>query len=223
MDLSTLPSSRLRNPPHDARHNRVYLQDLRLNRLSLSDYCPAPLLRVFLGLKKKDMLLSVTTLVLDCLSVPSPLLRQILFDAPFNIRILTIRDVKWLCDEEFMQILQYLIRPPRPECSRKLKELQYFTLSNHEFSLTNTIRDTQTTSKTAHGVTTIAGSHLGQRPASIRSQYLHPRWASCSARISAAQESANEACAQLVKACQEIVAFDAMMPPQTKIRTPPGL
>ncbi|KAL8963814.1 MAG: hypothetical protein Q9183_004934 [Haloplaca sp. 2 TL-2023] len=129
LDLSTLPSPLLRATTSltEVTIAGVTWRHTSQTADSIDDYYAAPLRRVFYVLKRTAILNFVTTLVLDRLTVPAALLREILCDEPFNIRILSLREVKNLGDEKLIQLLRYLIRPSRPVGIPKLKGLYYFT------------------------------------------------------------------------------------------------
>lgn len=212
-DISTLTSPFLRADisAQEAIVDGAYYRHTTDDMLSVDDYYSAPLRRVFDVLKKKNVLSCVTTLILDGLAVPSALLREILCDEPYNVRILSIRGVKSLGDEKLMQILRYLIRPSRPRGSPKLKGLYYFTLAEGSFPSAFTSRDVRASPEHADGVTTTAGSHLGQRLASTRTLPRNSIWASGAGNIIQCSTSNNEAWAQVLAACQGIVAFDTVI------------
>lgn len=66
------------------------------------------------------------TLVLDGLSVTSEICHEIINDASYNVRILSIREVKNLNHAKLRGALQYACRPTRPKESPRLKALYVF-------------------------------------------------------------------------------------------------
>ncbi|KAI9820195.1 MAG: hypothetical protein M1827_005817 [Pycnora praestabilis] len=90
------------------------------------DFYSGPLRGIFTQIRKKNILRDVQTLVLDGLSVTADLVREIIFEPSFNVRILSIREVKNLNELKLMQVLRYSIRPSRPEGTPKLKGLYVF-------------------------------------------------------------------------------------------------
>ncbi|KAI1483175.1 hypothetical protein F4774DRAFT_213204 [Daldinia eschscholtzii] len=90
------------------------------------DYYSGPLRRVFQNIRRRDILHSVQTLVLDGLSVTAEFCNEILVDPTLRVRILSIRDVKNLNERKLMQSLRYACRPTRPEDTPRLKALYVF-------------------------------------------------------------------------------------------------
>lgn len=209
LDLSSLPSPLLRAQISRAAADvdgalyRHTTQDME----SVDDYYAAPLRRAFYVLKKKAVLEYVTTLILDGLTVPAALVREILCDKPFNVRILSLRGVENLGDEKLIQILRYLIRPSRPAGSPKLKGLYYFTVAESWASILMYSYDQSTSLQQPDGVTTTAGSHLGHRSSSTRTL---PKWSNGLGNLFRSDPSTNEAWVQLIEACQGVIAFDTI-------------
>ncbi|KAL8683316.1 MAG: hypothetical protein Q9186_000699 [Xanthomendoza sp. 1 TL-2023] len=178
---------------------------------SEDDYYAAPLRRALYVLKKKEVLDCVTTLILDGLAVPAGLVREILCDHPFNVRILSLRNVKNLGDEKLIQILRYLIRPTRPEGTPKLRALYYFTRPEsvafpHPESLHPEFISAQPV-----GVTNIAGSHLGQRPSSTRTIPQNATWTNGMGNLFHPDPSRDHDWVQLLEACRGIISFDTVI------------
>ncbi|PNP45280.1 hypothetical protein TGAMA5MH_03003 [Trichoderma gamsii] len=90
------------------------------------DFYSGPLRGILSTLKRQHILENVQTLVLDGLSVTSELCHDIINDAAFNVRVLSIRDVKNLNQAKLRQALQYACRPTRRAGSPKLKALYVF-------------------------------------------------------------------------------------------------
>ncbi|KAI0912393.1 hypothetical protein F4823DRAFT_212132 [Ustulina deusta] len=94
--------------------------------LTEDDFYSGPLRGIFAGLRRRNILQHVNTLVLDGLSVTSEFLSDILVDPESRIRILSIREVKNLNERKLMQALRYACRPTRTEDMPRLKALYYF-------------------------------------------------------------------------------------------------
>ncbi|MBE7180507.1 MAG: hypothetical protein INR71_04720, partial [Terriglobus roseus] len=96
--------------------------------LTEDDFYSGPLRGVFncLASPRNDVLRNVTTLVLDGLTVTADLVSDILVGDKFNVRILSIREVKHLNERKLRQALWYAVRPGRPEGTPKLKGLYVF-------------------------------------------------------------------------------------------------
>lgn len=94
---------------------------------SSDEFNARPLRKVFCSLRSHNVIKFIRTLVLDGLVVPAIVVRELLCDETYNIRILSIRDVGGFGSEKLLQILRYVIRPSRPEHTPKLKGLYCFT------------------------------------------------------------------------------------------------
>ncbi|KAL8810589.1 MAG: hypothetical protein Q9223_002291 [Gallowayella weberi] len=178
---------------------------------SEDDYYAAPLRRAFYILKKKEVLDCVTTLILDGLAVPAGLVREILCDRPFNVRILSLRNVKNLGDEKLIQILRYLIRPTRPEGTPKLKALYYFTRPESRTLPHSEPSHLESTPEQPVGVTNIAGSHLGQRPSSNQAILHDTTWTNGKGTLFHPDPSTIQAWVQLLEASRGIITFDTII------------
>ncbi|KAM4062707.1 ubiquitin fusion degradation protein (Ufd1) [Hirsutella rhossiliensis] len=170
--------------------------------LSEDDFYSGPLRAVFSTLRRRHILQHVQTLVLDGLSVTSELCHEIINDASFSVRILSIRDVKNLNQSKLRGALQYACRRTRPENSPKLRALyifgsrdpsdtapnagQYHCASvsvdwNHrsQMALTSSLRPD--------------GDAWWSKRGRIISRLISDEWASC------------------MVACEGIIAFDAVL------------
>jgi hypothetical protein len=85
-----------------------------------------PLRGIFHNLRKRGILHSVQTLVLDGLNVPADLITEIITHQSFNVRILSIRDVQQLNFRKLQQALLYIVRPGRAENTPKLQGMYFF-------------------------------------------------------------------------------------------------
>ncbi|MCJ1338030.1 hypothetical protein MMC09_003314 [Bachmanniomyces sp. S44760] len=123
------------------------------------DFYSGPLRGIFASLKRKGVLKDVQTLILDGLSVPADLLREIICEDSFNVRVLSIRMVKNLNEGRLQQILKYACRPTRAEGSPNVKAIYFFGPRDG--------RSVKIMSKVAHlsvgseGVTSTIGAQLG--------------------------------------------------------------
>ncbi|KAI9151460.1 ubiquitin fusion degradation protein (Ufd1) [Paramyrothecium foliicola] len=94
--------------------------------LTEDDFYSGPLRGIFATLARRNILQNVQTLVLDGLSVTAELCHEIINDPAYNVRILSIRDVKNLNQAKLRGALQYACRPGRPEATPRLKALYVF-------------------------------------------------------------------------------------------------
>ncbi|KAI8961323.1 hypothetical protein F5Y11DRAFT_230145 [Daldinia sp. FL1419] len=90
------------------------------------DFYSGPLRSIFKGIRRRDILHHVQTLVLDGLSVTAEFCNDILVDPTLRVRILSIRDVMNLNERKLMQSLRYACRSTRPDDTPRLKALYVF-------------------------------------------------------------------------------------------------
>lgn len=81
---------------------------------------------MFRELRRRHILENVQTLVLDGLSVTSELLREIILDDIFNVRLLSVREVQNLNERKLMQALEDSVRPTRPAHKPRVQGLYIF-------------------------------------------------------------------------------------------------
>ncbi|KAI9866950.1 MAG: hypothetical protein M1813_000348 [Trichoglossum hirsutum] len=87
---------------------------------------PTPLRVILNKLHQINLLRDIQTLILDGLSVTAELVQEIICDESYNVRILSIREVKDLDERKLMQVLNYAVRPSRAPDTPKLKGLYIF-------------------------------------------------------------------------------------------------
>ena len=191
------------------------------------EYFAKPLQRILRGLRSRNILQDVRTLVLDGLVVPANVLREILCDEGYNIRILSLRDVRELGDEKLIQILRYIIRPSRPEGTPKLKGLYYFTpgTASADFSAADLLPRVPQT-----GITNAPGAQLGSGT-STSSGALHRQlvesswhrtnpWYSATGVVLTPDTAVTEAWARLIEASEGIIAYDVVLCRHRSVQTP---
>lgn len=172
-----------------------------------------PLKMVLQSLQNHGVLQDVRTLVLDGLPVAPSILREILCDDPYNIRILSMRETLHLGNDAFVQILRYITRRSRPEGTPKLKGLYYFSSSEATF-----IRPFSSWPYIAPqhaqqaGITNTVGAQLGAgletATSDVHYQSSVERWPS--GRDSPSSSTFYEF-ANLVNACARVIAFDVVV------------
>ncbi|KAK5137533.1 hypothetical protein LTR08_008513 [Meristemomyces frigidus] len=94
--------------------------------LTEDEFYAGPLRGIFGRLQQKHLLQYVQTLILDGLSVPADLVREIVAEERYNVKILSIREAKNLNVNKLQQVLRYIVRPTRAEGTPKLKALYFF-------------------------------------------------------------------------------------------------
>ncbi|KAI5459638.1 hypothetical protein BGZ63DRAFT_359442 [Mariannaea sp. PMI_226] len=97
-----------------------------LDYLTEDDFYSGPLRGVFSTLRQRDLLRDVQSLILDGLSVTAEMCHEIINDPSYNVRLLSIRDVKHMNQGKLRSALTYACRSSRPEGMPKLKALYFF-------------------------------------------------------------------------------------------------
>ena len=125
LDLSTVKSTFVPYVPLDSGGNN-WRSERMDEALSEDEFYSGPLRGIFSKLGRGGLLRNVHTLVLDGLSVPADLVREIIMEDRFNVRILSIREVENLNEKKLIQYLKYAVRPTRAKNTPRLKGLYYF-------------------------------------------------------------------------------------------------
>ncbi len=190
---------------------------------SSEEFYARPLRKVFYSLRSHNVLKYIRTLILDGLVVPAILVRELLCDEAYNIRILSLRGVGDLGSGRLLQVLRYVMRPSRPEGTPKLKGIYIFTpaLAAAEYTAAD-LRQRHLSSLI--GVTNSVGAQLGAGAGAASSGALHKEfvqsswhqsnpWYSASGTEVFSITSKEEAdqWSSLIEAASGLIAFDAVL------------
>ncbi|KAJ5895462.1 hypothetical protein N7495_007153 [Penicillium taxi] len=85
----------------------------------------APIRHIFSSLEKQSILQDIRTLILDGLSVPARIVKDIVEGT--NVKILSIRQCPDLSHHQLRQVIEHAVRPERPEGTPKLKGIYFFS------------------------------------------------------------------------------------------------
>jgi len=94
--------------------------------LTEDDFYAGPLRGICSHLHQRSILQYVQTLILDGMAVPADLVREIVTEDRYNVRVLSIREAKHLNVSILQQVLRYIVRPTRAASTPKLKALYFF-------------------------------------------------------------------------------------------------
>ncbi|KAL8652093.1 MAG: hypothetical protein Q9210_002885, partial [Variospora velana] len=147
---------------------------------------------------------------------------EVLQKEPYNVRILSIRNASCLDEEELsdkkelLHVLQNLIHPSSPGASPKLKGLYCFGRPDklcYDQTLSYGVEPIHVLkiANTAEGVTTTAGSHLGQSTSTACAPEQIARWTGGYGTMFEVNQRSNEAWARLIIACKKMLAFDTVV------------
>lgn len=216
LDLSRVKSANIDTSPIDA--GGISWRAERMDEaLTEDDFYSGPLRGIFSKLHGKRVLRSVHTLILDGLPVPADLVREIIAEDLFSVRVLSLRDCKHLNHTKLQQVLRYAVRPGRQDGSPKLRALYVF---GHKDSPppSRSKADTQNAPATQppSGVLASEGAQIGSEWNSRSSAILNDslpsddqqRWYG---RTGRALSRTTSAWADTLHACQGIIAFDAIL------------
>ncbi|KFA80031.1 hypothetical protein S40288_01854 [Stachybotrys chartarum IBT 40288] len=199
LDLSTVKAAQFQISRID-RGGETWRNVQLDEHLTEDEFYSGPLRGVFSILQRRDILRNVQTLILDGLSVTSDLCHDIINDPSFNVRILSIRDVKNLNHGKLRGTLQYACRPNRPEGMPKLQALYVFGSKGVTAPATTTPTAASISAflnQKSHQVLSSSLQHQGDpwwsRKGKIVNKRIIDEWIGC------------------LQACEGIVAFDAVL------------
>jgi hypothetical protein len=216
LDLSTVKSATIDTSPIDA--GGISWRAERMDEaLTEDDFYSGPLRGIFSKLHTKGVLQFVHTLVLDGLPVPADLVREIIAEDRFNVRVLSLRDCKHLNHTKLQQVLRYAVRPGRPDDSPKLRALYIFGRKDSPpLPRSKPEKQNATAQQAPSGILASEGAQIGSEWNSRSSATLNEslpsddqqRWYDRSGR---ALTRTTSAWADTLQACQSIIAFDAVL------------
>ena len=214
LDLSPIKIS-VSIPPLDTG-GQVWRSQRMDEGLTEEEFCSGPLRGIFSFLGRKSILSDVQTLILDGLSVPADLVHELICDESYNIRILSIREVKNLNERKLMQVLKYAVRPSRPDKTPKLKGLYLFGPSDRTLIGGRNSSHGSNLSLPSTGVMSSAGAQLGMEWNHKSYQALSTalamdgdRWYQASGKM--ITKPYLPQWASVLELCRGIIAFDAVL------------
>ncbi|KAK8192522.1 hypothetical protein M8818_007692 [Zalaria obscura] len=182
--------------------------------LTEDDFYAGPLRGIFSTLQKQHALVNIKTLILDGLTVPADVVREIIAEDRFNVKILSIREAKQLNERKLQQVLRYAVRPTRPEGTPKLRALYVFGPRDAPLRAAPEPKASGWSSLRA-GVMSSEGAQIGaewnqRSSAALSSSLAQPddKWYRTSGRVLRQPTSDWPGTLQ---DCQGIIAFDAVL------------
>ena len=159
--------------------------------LTEDDFYSGPLRHIFNRLEKLHVLRNVHTLVLDGLSVTAELVKELLTEERFNVRILSIREAKHMNERKLQQYLRYAVRPSRPAGTPRVKGIYIFGPRDRTPQI-----GAQWNEKSQQALDAV----LAQ---------TEDKWYQSSGKIIPKRPSPEWA--EILQACEGIIAFDAVL------------
>lgn len=182
--------------------------------LTEDDFYSGPLRGIFSSLEKLHILRSIHTLVLDGLSVTAELVKELLTEERFNVRILSIREVKHLNERKLQQYLRYAVRPSRPASTPRVKGIYFFGQKPSQLPLSSTTSKASTS--ISRGVMSSQGAQIGAEwnqksydALNVALARTEDKWYQSSGKMISKRPSPEWA--EVLQACEGIVAFDAVL------------
>ena len=181
------------------------------------DYYARPLERALSALQPV-FLQSVRTLILDRVNTSVRLLIDLLTNPAYQIRILSLQAVEGLTDGSLLQTLRYLVRSSRQHRSLKLKALYYFQVGSS--SLVEKTFTDNTIIGEIEGITTKSGARLGAGNQGFSGTvldddpYARSAYKTHGVCPTFARDINWSDWASLLRACQELIAFDVVLCPR---------
>ncbi|KAF2133192.1 hypothetical protein P153DRAFT_307749 [Dothidotthia symphoricarpi CBS 119687] len=183
--------------------------------LSEDEFYSGPLRGIFSRLEKQSLLRNVHTLVLDGLSVTAELVKDLLTEERYNVRILSIREVKHLNERKLQQYLRYAVRPSRPEGTPRVKGIYLFG-PRDPAPLPGSSSTNNPPSSVSRGIMSSQGAQIGAEWNQKSSEALgaalartEDKWYQSSGKMMTKRPSSEWA--EVIQACEGIVAFDAVL------------
>jgi hypothetical protein len=183
--------------------------------LTEDEFYSGPLRGIFSKLERRQLLRNVYTLVLDGLSVPADLVREVITEERYNVRILSIRECKNLNERKLQQVLRYAVRPTRPAGTPRLKGL-YFFGPREPVPIQESPRKKQRFSTPYSGVMASPGAQIGaewnQKSVETLNAVLartEDKWYQSTGRM--ISKSPSLEWAETLQACEGIISFDAVL------------
>lgn len=215
LDLSTVKSAVLPYAPLDA--GGISWRAERMDEsLTEDEFYSGPLRGIFSKLDRQHLLQDIQTLVLDGLSVPADLVREIIAEDRFNVRILSIREAKHLNERKLQQVLRHAVRPTRQEGTPRLRGLYVFGLKDSTAEDGMRKPMSRNPSPPPCGVMASEGAQLGaawnQRSSAALAKALsgcEDKWYQPSGRMFS--KPLSREWAETLQACEGIIAFDAVL------------
>jgi hypothetical protein len=182
--------------------------------LTEDDFYSGPLRSIFSRLEKQQVLRNVHTLVLDGLSVTAECVKELITEERYNVRILSIREVKHLNERKLQQYLRYAVRPSRPAGTPRVKGIYLF--GPREAAQLATSPAKRSASPASRGVMSSQGAQIGAEwnhkstdALNAALARMEDKWYQSTGRMMPKKPSSDWA--EILQACEGIIAFDAVL------------
>lgn len=229
LDLRPIRSASLPGLDEPVDRGGINWRSQRMDEhLTPDEMYAGPLRGILSKLSRRTSALSnISTLLLDGLSVPAELVQELLSPPRFRLRILSLREARFLNPRKLQQVLRYAVRPTRPHGTPTLRGLYIFGRIDSQAAVQNAssgaraggraVSSTQPAPVAHTGILSSPGAQIGaewneRSHASLQSA-LAPAcsdsWYNASGRVFAQTPDAEWAAT--MHACEGIIAFDAVL------------
>lgn len=211
LDLTNVRSAIIESSPIDIG-GFAWRAERMDESLTEEDFYAGPLRGILGRLHSKRILRNVQTLILDGLSVPADLVREIVAEDRYNVRILSLRESNNLNQSKLQKVLRYITRPTRAEGTPRLRSLYFFGPRDSARPVLWQQREKPTASL---GVMESEGAQIGAEwnrrssaalGTSVRDD--ESRWYGCTGRVLTRPLSDWP---ETLQACKGLVNFDAVL------------
>lgn len=211
LDLTNVRSAIIESSPIDIG-GFAWRAERMDESLTEEDFYAGPLRGILGRLHSKRILRNVQTLILDGLSVPADLVREIVAEDRYNVRILSLRESNNLNQSKLQKLLRYITRPTRAEGTPKLRALYFFGPKDSARPVLWQQREKPSASM---GVLGSEGAQIGAEwnrkssaalGTSIRDD--ESRWYGCTGRVLTRPLSEWP---ETLQACKGLINFDAVL------------
>lgn len=173
-------------------------------------------LRGILGRFHSNRLLKfVQTLILDGLTVPADLVREIVSEDRYRVRVLSLREARQLNITKLQQVMRYICRPTREAGTPTLKALYYFGPKDAPRVLSTRVPQLPASSSPSLGVMGAQGAQIGAEWNQRSTKDLHAglgdeesKWYGANGR---AIKRPYSEWAETLAVCSGLVQFDAVL------------
>ncbi|KAL4888538.1 hypothetical protein BDV59DRAFT_188419 [Aspergillus ambiguus] len=179
--------------------------------LTEDEFYSGPLRGIFASLQRQSILQDVRTLILDGLSVPADLIADIILTDRFNVNLLSLRECRHLNERKLMQVLQYAVRPTRPEGTPRVKAIYHFTpVARPRAMVRSKYRDWWSSRcAPSTGETPPSPDVVDDNDANNHPWYRQNAWYRPSGKLF--PRTIEDGWAQTIQKCEGIIAFDAVL------------
>ncbi|TPX18669.1 uncharacterized protein E0L32_002526 [Thyridium curvatum] len=184
--------------------------------LTEDDFYSGPLRGIFSSLNRADILKQVQTLVLDGLAVTAELVHDIIIDPSYNVRVLSLRDVKHLNERSLCGALSTACRRGRPPGTPRLKALYIFGPSEQKIASSTIIEQQGTAAAPEPSNAAAIGTTWNERSQAVLTSLVAgdnvgqgDAWYARRGKM--VTRTISEDWAATMLDCRGIIAFDAVL------------